>query len=384
MSKACDIAIVGGGQLGKMLIEEGLRYNLRFATLDPELHSPAALCSHVHIQGSLIDAGKINELAQHADTITYEIEHVNTDALQALELAGKTVIPSSDVLRMIQDKGAQKMFYAQHGIPTAAFALVNNSSEWQEALAEKGFSKFAAKLRSGGYDGKGVALCNTEDIICDASAIPFEAACVLEEFIPCEKEISVIVARGADGEVKCFPPVEMQFDPVANLVTYLICPAEISEHTLAEANAIAEKCVSACNGIGLFAIEMFVTKDGHILVNEMAPRPHNSGHHTIEACYTSQYEQLLRVLTNKPLGDTGVIQPSAMINILGGEGFEGAYKIANEVEILRVPGVYIHMYNKAVSKPMRKLGHATIMAGTTEELKQRADKVLDLLKIVPA
>jgi 5-(carboxyamino)imidazole ribonucleotide synthase len=384
MNLPCDIAIVGGGQLGKMLIEEGLRYNLKFATLDPEAASPAALCSHHHIQGSLHDASKIAELGEYAQTITYEIENVNTAALATLEMEGKRVVPSSAVLAMIQDKGLQKDFYTKHNIPTAPYCIVQTKTEWTEALRQNQFDQFAAKLCTGGYDGKGVTLMRAQDIYDDVVQIPYNGPVLLEKFVDCVKEISIIVARNAQGEVKCFPPVEMQFDPIANLVTYLICPAEVSGEVLASANTIATKCVQCCEGEGIFAIEMFVTAEGSVLVNEMAPRPHNSGHHTIEGCYTSQYEQLLRVLTNKPLGSTEIVQPSAMLNILGSEVFEGPYKLKYEAELLATPGVYIHMYNKSISKPNRKLGHITILAPTLAELNIKANTILHQCEVIPS
>jgi 5-(carboxyamino)imidazole ribonucleotide synthase len=371
-----DIGIIGGGQLGKMLIEEGLRYNVSFATLDPDAESAAANISSHHIVGSLQDAKAINALAACSKILTYEIEFINADALTALELAGHIVLPSSSILKTIQDKGLQKIFFTEHNIPTAPYVLVNNTTEWLQALQDNNFTKFAAKLRTGGYDGKGVALINTNAIANNEIEIPFEAPCVLEQFIEAEKEISIIVARHFDGSNQCFDAVEMEFDPVANLVTYLICPAKIDEAMHNNAKAIAINCIEKLNGVGIFAIEMFVTKLGDILVNEIAPRPHNSGHQSIEGCYTSQYEQLLRILLNKPLGDASIVQPSAMINILGPENFSGTYKLKGESDILKIPGVYIHMYRKAISKPNRKLGHITIIGKTADEVKTKADYVL--------
>jgi 5-(carboxyamino)imidazole ribonucleotide synthase len=377
-----DIGILGGGQLGKMLIEEGLRFNLRFATLDAEQHSPASYISHHHITGTLYDAEKIQELVNSAQVSTYEIEHIDVDTLKALAAQGHRLIPSPEILEMIQDKGLQKDFFRSNNIPTAPYVLVNDASEWKLALTQFDGKKIAAKLRKGGYDGKGVALLTIEDIYTQASSIPFDAPCVLEAFIPCEKEISIMVARDSEGNTACFPAVEMEFDPVANLVSYLVCPANISEAVNKEAERIAMQVVNKANALGIFAIEMFVLADGQVLVNEVAPRPHNSMHHTIEACYTSQYEQLIRILTNRPLGSTALIQPAAMINVLGGAGFEGPYTLQGEAEILKLPGVYVHLYDKAESKPMRKLGHITIMAATMEELKQKADFINKTIAII--
>jgi 5-(carboxyamino)imidazole ribonucleotide synthase len=382
MQKINTIGIIGGGQLGKMLIEEGIRYNVRFATLDPDANSPAMPISNLHITGSLQDADKINELASHADVLTYEIEHINIDALFALETAGKLLIPSPRILQIVQDKGLQKQFYVDNDIPTAPFVIVNNASEWKNAIVKSGFTKFAAKLCKGGYDGKGVVLLCAADILENTIDIPFDAPTVLEAFVENDKEISIIVARGLDGEVTCFDAVEMEFDAVANLVTYLKCPATILESVHQKAKIIATALIEKMNGVGIFAIEMFVTPAGEIIVNEMAPRPHNSGHHSIEACYTSQYEQLIRVLLGKPLGDTSIIEPSAMMNILGAATVSGAYKLKHETELLKMQGVYIHDYGKAESKPMRKLGHVTVMAKTEEDLKKKAEKVMGMLEVV--
>jgi 5-(carboxyamino)imidazole ribonucleotide synthase len=382
MQKINTIGIIGGGQLGKMLIEEGIRYNVQFHTLDPETNSPAQPISHHHIVGSLQDADKIAELASGVDVLTYEIEHINTDALFALEQQGKLLIPSPRILQIVQDKGVQKQFYADNQIPTSAFVIVQHPNEWKDAITNNHLTKFAAKLCKGGYDGKGVVLMNAQDVLENKVDIPFDAPTVLEQFVENEKEISIIVARGMDGEVKCFDAVEMEFDAVANLVTYLKCPATIGEDVHAKAKKIAIDVIEKMNGVGLFAIEMFVTHDGEILVNEMAPRPHNSGHHSIEGCYTSQYEQLVRILLQKPLGDTGIVQPSAMINILGAASFSGAYKLEFEKELMQMQGVYLHMYGKALSKPMRKLGHVTILAKTEEELKEKAGKVMGMVGVV--
>jgi 5-(carboxyamino)imidazole ribonucleotide synthase len=380
--KKHDIGIIGGGQLGKMLIEEGARYNVSFATLDPDANSAAANISQQHFVGSLQDENAINNLSAHSNVLTFEIEFINADALEKLELQGIEVIPCSRILKIIQDKGLQKIFYTQHNIPTAPYILVENKNEWQDKLAENNFIKFAAKMRKGGYDGKGVALLNTENIIKNIENIPFDVPCVLEQFVEAEKEISILVARNHDGNTMCYDAVEMEFDPIANLVTYLICPAKLTNDVATKAKTIAVELVNKLEGIGIFAIEMFVTKNNEVLVNEIAPRPHNSGHHTIEACYTSQYEQLLRILLHKPLGDSGIIQPSAMINILGPENFSGAYTLQNEDKILALSGVYIHMYRKAESKPMRKLGHITIMAATENEVKEKANFILENFKIV--
>jgi 5-(carboxyamino)imidazole ribonucleotide synthase len=377
-----DIGIIGGGQLGKMLIEEGLRYNVSFATLDAELNSPASYISYHHIQGSLYDTASLQQLAAISNVLTYEIEFTDAHYLEQLQQQGHIIIPAPQILKIIQNKALQKQFYTQHHIPTAQFVLVNKPHDWLAALQQSGFTQFAAKLCQGGYDGKGVALMHISDVV--NGAIPFDEPCVLEQLVQCSKELSIIVARNAAGHVQCYPAVEMAFDPIANLVTYLQCPADISESIAEQAKQIATQVIERLNGIGIFAVELFVNEQGQVLVNEIAPRPHNSGHHTIEGNYTSQYEQLVRILLNKPLGDTGIVQPSAMVNILGGQGFTGAYKLKHEKELLQIAGVYIHLYHKAESKPNRKLGHITILAPDVASLHTKAKAVMQLTQIVPA
>lgn len=376
------IGIIGGGQLGRMFIEEALRYNVSCVVLDSDPDAPAARLAQHQIQASITDAEAIHQLAAQCDVITYEIEHVFVDALEELEQLGKTVYPSAGALRIIQDKTKQKAFYRSHDIATSDFVLVNEPTAWLPAVRNKDWTKFVAKSGTDGYDGKGVQLMHVDDLL-DPSAIPFNGAVVLEEFIVCEKEISVIVAVDASGNTCCYPAVEMQFDAKANLVTYLFSPAALSAQQHEEARALALKTALALNSPGIFAVEMFLDKAGHFLVNETAPRPHNSGHHTIEACYTSQYEQLLRILLHAPLGSTNLIKPAAMINILGDESFSGPYELANESEILRTEGVYIHMYGKKTAKPNRKLGHITILADNQQALIAKTTYIQSLIQIKP-
>ena len=261
--------------------------------------------------------------------------------------------------------------------------LVNNKNEWEGALAQINSHKFAAKTRTDGYDGKGVMLLNKADILDNLNAIPFDVPCVLEEFIPCQKELSVIVARDRQGNTICYPSVEMEFDPIANLVTFLLCPAQIDKTIEAKAEEIAIRAVKALDGIGIFAVEMFLTPDNDILVNEIAPRVHNSGHHSIEACYTSQFEQLIRILANIPLGSTKTIQPAVMINLLGADDFSGTYEIDGLEEISAMEAVYVHLYGKSENKPKRKMGHITILAETAEEAHKKAQKVNALVRFKP-
>jgi 5-(carboxyamino)imidazole ribonucleotide synthase len=369
------IGIIGGGQLGRMFIEEALRYNVKCVIVDADKNCPASTIAHEQIVGSISAAEPILALASKVDILTYEIEHIFIEPLLQLEKEGKKLIPSPRILQIVQDKGLQKGFYKKNNIPTAPFAVVQKKEEWMPVLKKLNFKKFAAKLCREGYDGRGVQLMSTNEIENDISKIPFDSPTVLEEFIENEKELSIIVARDSTGDVKCFPPVEMEFDPKANLVTFLFCPANISDSIKKEAEQIAISVVEKMNGVGLFAIEMLLGKNGKLYVNEMAPRPHNSGHHTIEACYTSQYEQLLRILINLPLGDTSLIQPAAMLNILGAKDFSGNYFPEGQNDILKIPGVYIHLYGKTESRPMRKLGHITVMAPTLKEVKEKANFV---------
>jgi 5-(carboxyamino)imidazole ribonucleotide synthase len=368
-----SIGIIGGGQLGKMLIEAGQPWNIHYTILEID-NAPAKAIANHHIVGSLQDAEKIKALALQSDVITYEIEHINTEALLELEAQGHKIIPSPKILSIIQDKGLQKTFFKANDIPSSPFELVDNASEWASKLPALKGQKIAAKLRKGGYDGKGVELVNKTDIE-QTGKVPFDGPVVLEEFVENAIELSVIVARNEQGEMCSFPTVEMAFDPKANLVDILFAPANISEQIDQTAKAIAQKCIECLNGVGIFAVEMFLSQDGQILVNEIAPRPHNSGHHTIEACYTSQYEQLNRILLGMPLGDTSLIQAAAMMNILGFESVNGPYELTGLDHILPMPGVFVHLYNKAETKPMRKMGHITIMG-------ENLEAVLDKLKII--
>ncbi|MDI1234303.1 MAG: 5-(carboxyamino)imidazole ribonucleotide synthase [bacterium] len=365
------VGVIGGGQLGKMLIEAGQPWNINYTILEIE-GAPASEIANKHIIGELSDAHKIKELAENCDVITYEIEHINIEALHALEASGKRIIPSPKILEIIQDKGLQKLFFQHHGIPTTDFELVENASEWGEKLLKLTGEKIAAKLRKGGYDGKGVELVKKHDMLDNINQIPFNEPVVLEEFVENAIELAVIVARNEKGEITTFPTVEMEFDAKANLVEFLISPANISLPIEEKAKRIAMDAIIKLDGIGVFAVEMFLDKDEKIFVNEIAPRPHNSGHHTIEACYTSQYEQLNRILLNMPLGNTHLIQPAAMINLLGFDGVNGDYEITGLDKILAFEGVFVHLYNKAKTKPKRKMGHITIMGETTEDVRKKA------------
>lgn len=375
------IGIIGGGQLGRMMIEESLRLNNEFNILDAA-DCPCAPLAKNHIIGKLTDGEAIKQLAAVSDVLTYEIEHIDVATLLQLENKGHEIIPSPKVLQVIQDKGLQKQFFAANNIPTSEFRLVETPEQWAAAITEIGGSKIVAKTRKDGYDGKGVTILNSADILDDVSKIPFTQPSLLEAYIPCEKEISVMVARDREGNTKLWPVVEMVFDPVANLVTFLDCPATLPENITQQACEVALHTIVQFQGIGVFAVELFLTASGQILVNEVAPRPHNSGHHTIEACYTSQFEQLVRILMGLPLGSTDLIQPAVMMNLLGADDFSGRYRLQGLEAASALPGVYVHLYGKKESKPVRKMGHITVIAPTLEQAKQTAQQVHQLVRFV--
>jgi 5-(carboxyamino)imidazole ribonucleotide synthase len=377
------IGIIGGGQLGRMMIEESLRYNMPIYTLDAA-DSPCSNLATEHVVGSLKDGEAIRTLASKVDVLTFEIEHIAIDTLLLLEQEGKEIIPSPQLLHIIQDKGLQKQFFEQHQIPTGAFRLVDTEADWLKGIQELGGEKLVAKTRKEGYDGKGVWIFNSAELQQNVSKRAFSQPALIEQFIPCQTELSVMVARDREGNSRLWPVVDMEFDPVANLVTYLNCPARIHNEIAEEAKTIALKTITALNGIGVFAVEMLLGTDGKLYVNEVAPRPHNSGHHTIEACYTSQFEQLVRILAGLPLGSTEMIQPAVMINLLGDSGFSGEYQLKGLAEAAAIEGVYIHLYDKKESKPMRKMGHVTITAHTLDGARSKAERVLNLLQFIPA
>ncbi|MDP1726439.1 MAG: 5-(carboxyamino)imidazole ribonucleotide synthase [Bacteroidota bacterium] len=376
------IGVLGGGQLGRMLIEESMRLNLHFNILDADLNCSCSTLANHFIHGKLTDEAKIRELAAISDVLTYEIEHVNTEALLLLEKEGMQIIPSPRILQLIQDKGLQKQFFKENKIPGSKFILVEHAGEWKTAIKNLGSKQVVAKTRIGGYDGKGVAILNSEAIINGTVKIPFDVPCVLEEFIVCSKELAVIVARDDKGNTVSYPAIEMEFDPEANLVTVLLSPARVGSIIEEQAEETARNVVDAFNGIGLFAVELFLDETGSVFVNEVAPRPHNSGHHTIEACYTSQYEQLARILLGLPLGSTEQVQAAGMVNLLGPEGFSGSYQFENLDRISKIPGVFIHLYAKAESRPMRKMGHVSILAPTIDEVVEKANYIRQHLRIV--
>lgn len=377
------IGIIGGGQLGKMLIESAKDWDIKFHVLDPDPDCPCSKIANHFIIGSLTDKNKINELAKDCDVITWEIEHVNALALAKLEKEGKPICPKPSILMMVQDKGTQKKFYKDNNIPTAPYFIANSAAEIINGMDVIEGDKLVIKSCTGGYDGKGVFITSKNELKINPEIIQFSGPMVVEEFAENAIEIAFIVCRDNEQNTAIFPSIEMQFHQGANLVDYLFSPANLSDSEEQNGQIIAFKLLEHLTGPGLFAIEMFMLPNGEFWVNEMAPRPHNSGHHSIEGCKTSQFEQLARILAGMPLGKTSLIKPCAMINILGSEGFEGKYELAGEAEALNIKDVYIHMYNKQISKPNRKLGHVTILTNAVSELDEKAGKVRQLLKIVP-
>jgi 5-(carboxyamino)imidazole ribonucleotide synthase len=368
------VGILGGGQLGRMLIQAGIDFNIPFSILDPDKNAPCASLAEF-TQGKLVDYDTVIQFGSSCDVISIEIENVNVAALKELAALGKKVYPQPQVIELIQDKRTQKQFYKENQIPTAEFVLTNNAEDVRRL---KNFLPAVNKLGREGYDGRGVQVINDEQDFGKA----FDAPGLLERRVDFDKEISVIVARNANGEVKTFPVVEMVFHPVQNLVEFLFAPATLSRSVSERAEGIAIDIIKKLGMVGLLAVEMFVTKDGEVLVNEIAPRPHNSGHQTIEANITSQYEQHLRAILNLPLGDTSMVLPSAMVNLLGEVGYEGEARYLGFEEVIRIPGVHVHLYGKKITKPFRKMGHVTIVDNDIHQLKEKARFVKETLKII--
>lgn len=365
------LGVLGGGQLGRMLIQSGIDLNIEFNVLDPDPKAPCHQISNF-TNGKLTDFDTVMAFGEKCDLITIEIENVNTAALKELAKKGKKVFPQPEVIELIQDKRLQKEFYKKNGVPTADFLLTENKSDIPES-----FLPAVHKLGKGGYDGQGVQILRSVNDLGKA----FDAPGVLEKLVDFEKEIAVIVSRNERGEVKTFPPVEMVFHPEANLVEYLLSPAQISAAVDKLASDIATSLITRLDMVGVLAVEMFVTKDKKVLVNEIAPRPHNSGHQTIEANVTSQYQQHLRAILGLVPGNTDTIHPSAMVNLLGEEGHSGVANYKGLEEVLAVEGTHVHLYGKKMTKPFRKMGHVTIVDRDIESLKKKIDFVKKTLKV---
>ncbi|HCX24937.1 MAG: 5-(carboxyamino)imidazole ribonucleotide synthase [Flammeovirgaceae bacterium] len=368
------IGVLGGGQLGRMMLQSSTDFNLDIHMIDPDPNAPCSKMANSFTQGALTDYDTIMAFGADKDVLTIEIEAVSTEALKELEKQGKKVFPQPAIVEMIQDKRKQKTFYKANRIPTADFILTENADE---VKSHEAFLPAVNKLGKGGYDGQGVQIIKSAADLDKA----FDAPSLLEKLVYFKKELSVIVARNEAGEVKCFPLVEMAFHPTANLVEFLFAPAEVTKEVEEKAYALAEDVITKLDMVGLLAVEMFLTQDDQILVNEIAPRTHNSGHQTIEANITSQFEQHLRAILNLPLGSTELIKPAAMVNVLGEDGFTGNAKYEGLNELLSIPGVHLHLYGKKLTKPFRKMGHITITDESTETLKAKALKVKEILKV---
>lgn len=373
--KIMRIGIVGGGQLGRMFIQNALNYGHEIWTLDPDPEAPCSQISHRFICADRNDESAVYEMGKQCDVVTIEIENVSVEALERLEQEGVAVYPQPRILKMVKDKGAQKLFYEAHGFPTAPYALVQSKEDLKK---HTDLFPVMQKMRVGGYDGKGVTPVRSLDDLETA----FDAPSVLEQWVDYEVELSVLVARNANGDVRSFPVVEQVFNSEANLVDYLVSPANVSAEIESEARSMAERLVTEIDMVGLLAVELFLTKDGKVLINEIAPRPHNSGHHTIEACYTSQFDIHMRSILNWPLGDTSLRSAGAMINLLGEKGYSGPVVYQGMAEAIDQSGVYPHVYGKALTKPFRKMGHVTVLAADREAALEKAQKVKQLIKVI--
>ncbi len=381
IEKTPTIGVIGGGQLGKMLIQKAMQWSVPIVILDKDKDCVASNYANQHIVKDIKNADAIQELAEQVDVMTIEIEHTDADKLIELHNQGKTIIPNPNVLKTIQDKGTQKLFYQEHHIPTSPFFLADDKNDLVEKLKNFDSEKVVVKSRTGGYDGKGVYINSKKNILDNIAIIPFDGSMMIETHIPFKKELAVLAAQDRDGKIVVYPTIEMEFDHKSNLVSFLFSPANIPIHIEEKAALIAQQCLTAFNSAGLFAIELFLTEDDQLLVNEIAPRPHNSAHHTIEGFYTSQYEQLLRVLLGFSLGNTQYKMPSAMLNIVASETQSGHYRLKYFKELSAIKGVYVHLYGKEFAKPNRKLGHITICLPTIEEVMKTAYQIKNLLEI---
>ena len=374
------VGILGGGQLGKMLCQAGADWHLPLHVLDLNASFPAANYASVFHRGDFRNKREVLEFGRKMDVVTIEIENVNTEALHQLVAEGVKVYPQPDKIDLIKDKGLQKQFYAEHDIATSSFVLYDDGAAVRAAVTAGEITlPVVQKARTGGYDGQGVAVLRTAADLTDKL---IDAPCVIEELVDIDKELAVIVTRTPSGAISVFPTVEMEFHPTANLVEFLVCPAAIDGDTNARAAALARRVAEELDIVGLLAVELFLTPDGEILVNEVAPRPHNSGHHTIEACMTSQYEQHLRAILDLPLGPTDLLRPGAMVNLLGAEGHRGPAVYHGWADLLAISEVYPHLYGKSETRPFRKMGHVTALGDTVAMARERVAAARDALRVV--
>ncbi|NER15137.1 5-(carboxyamino)imidazole ribonucleotide synthase [Leptobacterium flavescens] len=373
------LGILGGGQLGKMLLYETRKYDIHTLVLDPSEEAPCRIACDEFFTGDLMDFDTVYNFGKKADVLTFEIEHVNVEALEKLEQDGVKVYPSSASLKIIQNKAKQKLFYVDNNIPTAPFSRFAYTNEILTAVKNESLSfPFVWKSAQFGYDGQGVKIVKTYS---DLDELP-NTECIVEELVPFKNELAVIVARNVSGEVKTYPLVEMEFHPTANQVEYVICPARVDIEIAKKAQLVALKVSAALEHVGLLAVEMFLTQDNEIIVNEVAPRPHNSGHYSIEASYTNQFEQHLRAILDLPLGRADSKVGGVMVNLVGSEGYTGNVFYENIEDIMKIEGVTPHIYGKKQTKPFRKMGHVTIVHEELDRAREVAGEVKKLIKVI--
>jgi len=373
------LGILGGGQLGKMLLFDTRKFDIQTYVLDPSDEAPCKIACDQFFKGDLMDFETVYNFGKKVDVLTFEIELVNLEALVKLEEEGLKVFPSPKTLKLIQNKGIQKDFYIQHAIPTANYKRFNNiKSLIVDILDSKTKLPFVWKCTEFGYDGNGVKVIRH---ISDLDNLA-NVECIAEEMVPFKNELAVIVCRNPSGEIKTYPVVEMEFHPEANQVEYVICPARIDDKVAEKARAIALNVSEKFNHVGLLAVEMFQTEEDEILVNEVAPRPHNSGHYSIEASYTSQFENHLRAILDLPLGNTDSKVAGIMVNLVGSEGFSGNVVYENIEKILGWNGVTPHIYGKKQTRPFRKMGHVTIVNEDIDEARRIAEEVKNTIRVI--
>tara|TARA_B100001287_G_scaffold69716_1_gene57403 strand:+ start:28 stop:1179 length:1152 start_codon:yes stop_codon:yes gene_type:complete len=378
-SSKFKLGILGGGQLGKMLLYDAKRYDLHTKVMDSNFEVPCARLADEFILGDITNYDDVINFGNKVDIITVEIEKINTDALLFLEKKGKKIFPSSVTLKIIQNKTQQKEFYQKNNLPTSRFKNYSNIDELKSNFEKDNFKfPFVWKSSRFGYDGKGVKIIKKFDDL----NFSYDEECLIEEKISIKKELSVIVARNIDGEMKCFPVVEMEFNDKSNLVEYVMCPANISSDIESRAIEIAMKASEKFNMVGLLAVELFLDVNDKIIINEVAPRPHNSGHHTIECCMTSQFDQHIRSILNLPLGETQILIPGIMVNLVGENKVEGNVVYQNINDIFEIPGVFIHIYGKKKSRLDRKMGHITIVNKDISKAIEIGKKIKKKIKVI--
>ena len=373
------LGILGGGQLGKMMLYETRKFDITTHVLDPSLEAPCRIACDHFTQGDLMDYDTVYTFGKKVDILTFEIEGVNIEALEALEKEGKKVYPSSKTLRNIQDKGVQKKFYDTHKIPTAPFSVFETILQVKKAVTSGELKlPFVWKSCKGGYDGKGVQVIKNSQTL---DVLP-DCPCITEDLVAFKNELAVIVVRNPSAQVKTYPVVEMEFHPQANQVEYVICPARIDDKVAAKARSIAIQVSKAFEHVGLLAVEMFQTNDDQIIVNEVAPRPHNSGHYSIEASYTNQFEQHIRAILDLPLGNTASKVGGIMVNLVGEQNHTGDVAYQNIEEIMAMDGVTPHIYGKKQTRPFRKMGHVTIVNQNIDTAREIAQQVKQRIKVI--